>query len=225
LSAIGGLDPSALTELVPLMRRTADLDPRSLVRVRVRPSVASALVQLPFGVLIGRRIAGEFGDAFDATFATAQLLDWLDQTDEPNPVGRTQPPPTRDLDWRGGLPPESGWRRVETVPDDIVRGLVRKGALTLKEAAQREGIPGAQPRAEVADALLDSVVLTIADEQSPTSAPVEVTLRLISAVVRVGFLARDSHLAIDVAGRWLRLAASYGSAYAERPGQALGLLR
>ena len=31
------------------------------------------------------------------------------------------------------------------------------------DAAEREGVPGAQPRAEVADALLDSVVLTVSN--------------------------------------------------------------
>ena len=93
--------------------------------------------------------------------------------------------------WRATVPPDTGWLRVEIVPDDVVRGLVRQGALTLKEAAEREGMPGAQPRAEVADALLDSVVLTATKDADR----VEVSLRSLSALVRMGFLARGSHLA------------------------------
>ncbi len=52
---------------------------------------------------------------------------------------------------------------------------------------------------------------------------VQVSLRQVSALVRMGFLARDSHLAVDIAGRWLRLAATYGSVYAERKGLGLSL--
>ena len=61
-------------------------------------------------------------------------------------------------------------------------------------------VPGASPRAEVADSLLDSVVLTVSD----ATARVEVNLRQLSALVRMGFLEHDSHVAVDVAGRWLR---------------------
>jgi hypothetical protein len=147
----------------------------------------------------------------DSVYRTVDFIDWLDG--EP---GRAAPA-GHDAEWRSGRPPQQGWRRVETIPDDVVRGLVRSGALTLKEAAEREGLPNAQPRAEVADALLDSIVLTA--EQGAMRA--EVSLRMLSALVRMGFLPRDSHLAIDIAGRWLRLAATYGSAYSERPGFGL----
>jgi hypothetical protein len=78
-------------------------------------------------------------------------------------------------------------------------------------------VPGAQPRAEVADALLDSVVLTVS--AGDRSAPV--TLRTLSAVTRLGFLPRGSYIAVDVAGRWIRVAAAYGSVYAERAGLGL----
>lgn len=205
------VDVRELADLTPLIRRAAALDPASLVRIRTRPAAAHALVRLPFGVLVGRRIPGTFAIAHDATYATADLLGWLDEA--------TPEPAQRDAAWRGGIPVESGWRRIETVPDDVIRGLVGQGALTLRDAAGREGTPGAQPRAEVTDALLDSIVLTVSD----ASTEIEINLRLLSAVVRMGFLARDSHLAIDVAGRWVRLAASYGSAYVERPGFGLGL--
>ena len=128
-------------------------------------------------------------------------------------------PAARDAAWRGGTPPEHGWHRIEPVPDTELRPLVRTGALTLKEAAEREGVPGAQPRQEVADALLDSVVLTVRDQGYSA----EVTLRTLSALTRMGFLARDSHAAIDVAGRWIRVVGAYGTVYAERPGAGLTL--
>ncbi len=94
----------------------------------------------------------------------------------------------------------------------MIRGLVRSGAQALQDAAAREGVPGAQPRAEVADALLDAVVLT-ADGGGRRA---QVTLRTLSALTRMGFLPRGSSAAIDVAGRWVRVAAEYGSVFAGR---------
>lgn len=232
---------NALAELAPLLRRALALDPAGVVRLRIAPGEASALIRLPFGVLVGRRIPGDFQASHDATYPVGELLEWIDSGGQRAAEAVPLPPP-RDDAWRGARPPDSGWRRVETVPDTVVRDLVRRGALTLKEAAEREGLPGAQPRAEVADALLDSTVLTAdTDDAGDTGDPdraggaadpdraggerVEVSLRLLSALVRMGFLARDSHLAVDIAARWLRLAASYGSVYAERGGLGLGALR
>jgi hypothetical protein len=224
-------DPAAeLVELVPLLRRAVAVDAKSLVRIRVRADSASAFILLPFAVLAGRRIAGEFASQLDGAFGSAELLEWLDhdpksakpglalmpmQTPVPMPM-----PASQDAQWRSALPPERGWRRVETVPDDVIRTLVRAGARTLRQAAEREGVPGGQARAEVGEVLLDTVVLTAESDTDH----VMINLRLVSALTRMGFMARDSHIAIDVGGRWVRVAAAYGSVYAERPGLGLGLI-
>ena len=203
-----------LHELAPALRRAVALDPGSLVRIVVAASTVSALVRLPFGVLVSRVVQSEQAQQApsDTTVSAAELLAWLD-------AERPDLPASRDAEWRTGLPPRAGWQRVDTVPDEVVRGLVRSGAQALKQAAEREGVPDAQPRAEVADALLDSVVLTV--EEGGRS--VQLTLRTLSALTRMGFLPRDSHIAVDVAGRWTRIAAVYGSVYAERPGSGLSL--
>lgn len=202
-----------VSDLAPLVRRAVGLDPAALARVRRSGAHVSVLVRLPFGVLAARTIettgAGADGDT---TVRGSELLAWLDGEQD-------TPPQARDAQWRGGSPPTSGWRRVDRVPDADIRPLVRSGALTLKQAAEREGVPGAQPREAVADALLDSVVLTA----SGAGLTVEITLRTLSALTRMGFLPRDSYAAIDVAGRWVRVAAAYGSVYAERPGAGLSL--
>jgi hypothetical protein len=203
-----------LHELSPALRRAVALDPGSLVRIVVAAPTVSAFVRLPFGVLVARVVQSTQSDpaGSDTTVSAAELLAWLDGE-------RPDPPTSRDAEWRTGLPPRAGWQRVYTVPDEVVRGLVRSGAQALKQAAEREGVPNAQPRAEVADALLDSVVLTVEDGGQS----VQLTLRTLSALTRMGFLPRDSHIAVDVAGRWTRIAAAYGSVYAERPGSGLGL--
>ena len=218
MTPAAGLDAAAgdLQELSGVLRRAVSLDPDGLVRVRVIAPTISALVRLPFGVLVARTVELAHGadSPIDTTVSAASLVAWLDgEADDP--------PAARDAEWLSGLPPTAGWRRIDIVPGDVVRGLVRSGASALKQAAGREGVPFAQPRSEVADALLDTVVLTVAGDGTT----VELTLRSLSALVRMGFLPRESHIAVDVAGRWIRVAAAYGSVYAERPGFGLGMLR
>lgn len=221
---LAALAPQTGAEFAPLLRRAVGLDPACLARLRIGADAVRLLIRLPFNVLVGRSLeaaapGGTLGHrpTVDVTLNAGQLLDWIDGT-------RPDAPPSRDADWRGAAPPDSGWHRIETVPDAVVRDLVRTGALTLKQAAEREALPGAQPRAEVADVLLDSIVLTASDET--TGARAEVSLRALSALTRMGFLPRGSHVAVDIAGGWTRLAAAYGSVFAEPAGAAgLGLLR
>ncbi len=207
-----GVGADELAELSPFARRVADLDAGALVRVRPRDEQISLLARLPFGVLAGRTVvdarvrAGE-----DGVFGAQAFVDWVDN-------GGT-PAPRLDASWHVGVPPLSGWRRIEAVPDQVVRELVRAGALALKDAASREGVPGAQPRSEVSDALLDSVVLTASDDIDSAA----ISLRLLSALTRMGFLARDSQAIVAVSGRWTRVSGAYGSVFAERPGLGLGL--
>ncbi len=210
-----GVERDSLRELAPLARRALSLDPGALVRVRSVDGRLSLLVRLPFGVLAARTIALERdGAKIDVTVRASELLEWLD-------VAGAAEPAARDTEWRSALPPAHGWHRVDTVPDSVVRELVRTGALTLQNAAVRDGVPGAQPRAAVADALLDSIVLTASDDAGRTAS---VALRTLSALTRLGFLPRDSHVALDSVGRWTRVAAEYGSVYAERPGFGLAVL-
>jgi hypothetical protein len=203
-----------LDGLVPLSRRVAALDPRGVLRIRLGTGIVAGYARLPFAVLVGRTVRVDWaGPAFDCVVRAGELVSWLQ--------GQTREVPTlRDVEWRGALPPARGWHRVDRIPDAVIRDVVRKGAATFRDAAAREGVPGGQPRAEVADALLDSVVLTAA--QGGVRA--EVSLRTISAMTRMGFVPDGSQVAVDVCGRWSRVAGEYGSAYAERPGLALGIV-
>ncbi|MEO6886629.1 MAG: hypothetical protein ABI232_10150 [Jatrophihabitantaceae bacterium] len=203
-----------VAELMPVLRRVATLDAMALARLRIANGVAVVFVRLPFGVLVSRSVAHPGAETADLCVRTADLLDWFDGDDDV-PIER------RESDWRGSLPPTTGWQRIETVPDDVIRGLVRSGALALKDAAAREGVAGAQPRAEVADALLDSIVLSVRQNGGPGAA--DLTLRSLSALTRMGFLRRESAAGIDLAGRWTRIAAEYGSVLVERPGFDLGV--
>ena len=207
-----------LAGLRPLARRVAALNPNGVLRIRLDADTLAGYARLPFAVLVGRTVRVVWtAPPVDCVVRAGDLVSWLDGDS-------SEPPLRRDVEWRGALPPVTGWRRVERVPATVVRDVVRKGAATFREAAEREGVQlgrrGVQPRAEVADALLDSVVLTAVDG----NARAEVTLRTVSALTRMGFLPNGSHVAIDVCGRWSRVAAEYGSVYVERPGLALGIV-
>jgi hypothetical protein len=208
-------DRESLIELAPVLRRALTLDPQSLARLRFGGESAAVLVRLPFGVLVSRTVRSTArAEPLDVTVRADEALRW---TDDAN----SAPPEPRDAEWRTGLPPAKGWRRLDTVPEDVIRPLVRSGALALKDAAAAEGVPGAQPRAQLADALLDSTVLTVHDEAGNSA---EVSLRALSALTRMGFLPRGGHAHVDTAGRWIRVVGEYGTVYRERPGHGL-LLR
>lgn len=194
MTSLRDLDREALDELAPFARRVANLDPRTVARIRVRNATATILARLPFRVLVSRSLASA-GDGVDVTVAAGELVAWLDGGPEP---------PARDAEWRSGLPPGRDWRRLDSVPDEVIRPLVRTGALTLKGMTER-----------AADALLDSVVLTVTNEGGGRA---EVTLRAVSALTRMGFLPRGTSAHVDVAGRWTRVVAQHGTVYLERPG-------
>jgi hypothetical protein len=196
----------AWAELTPLVRRAAALDPGTLVRLTRSAGVQTVWVALPFGVLASRTVpaSAEMGD-MDLVAAADETLSWLDG-------GRPEPPARLDLLWRGSLPARAGWRRLDVVPDVAIRDVVRAGAREIK------ALGGMSPRRE--QALLDAVVLTVAGD----GAEAKITLRVAAALTRMGFLPRNSHAGVDVAGRWIRLAGTYGAVYAEQPGAGLSLL-
>lgn len=201
-------DAEALTELEPLLRRAVDVNPGSLVRLRSVGSVLTAFVTV-FDVLVGRsvRIGGE-QDGLDLTAAAADVIAAIESG--------TTSVARRDADWRGSVPPLTGWQRIDSVPDESIRALVRSGALALKEAGDRG--PGLSARAPAAEALLDSVVLTVAAEDATGTPSVEITLRMVSALTRMGFLPRGSEVGVDLCGGWTRLAGGYGAVFARPAG-------
>jgi hypothetical protein len=224
-----------LADLAPLLRRVQALQATAVTRLRHQNGKVTALIQLPFAVLVGRTISVDpalLAPELDhePTVGVAALLAWLD--------GHTaDPPPRQDQAWRGAVPPASGWRSIDVVPATVVRDLVAAGTRTLREAAQREGLgDSATPRTAVVEALLDSVVVTASADAGTTTAgavpvraapsdTVEITLRPLSALTRMGFLFGAEQVKIDVNARWIRVATQSGSAYLERPGLGLTLLR
>ena len=103
---------------------------------------------------------------------------------------------------------------METVPGEVVRDLVRQGA-EAHVAAADQGLG-----ARAAEALLDLVVLTVTS--GPATA--KVTNRSLSALSSLGFLPVGGNVVVSVNRGWTRVAAEFGSAYAEPVGRGLALL-
>jgi hypothetical protein len=195
--------PAQLADFVPLAERAVSIDPASMIRFRAAEQTVAGYVRLPYDVLAGRTLAVEPTGPFDVTVAAADFARWVEQAG-PAPAGK-------DAHWLSPLPPRRGWRRVDVVPDSVIRGLVRSGAELAGGATSKQS----------QESLLASVVLTAgAGDGSPD---VQVRLGALTALTRLGFLPRDSEVGIDVVPGWVRVAAGYGSTYVS-DGRPLGLL-
>jgi hypothetical protein len=186
-------------DLASFLGRVVALDPAAVARLRAVGDRVTAYVRLPFGVLVSRTVAGA-ADPPDVTVGAGDLLAVLDPAGA-GPVVRW--PRRRDVEWRAALPPAEGWRRLDSVPGDVVRALVRAGRDALR------AVP-AGAAAAAGESLLDHESLTVSGAGRTAVLP----LRVLGALTRMGFLGDGAEpVAVSAAGGWTRLAAPYGSAY------------
>jgi hypothetical protein len=219
MSAASRVAPVGLGEFVPLLRRLDTLDPETLVRLRPErapgegTAAAAALTlfaALPFDVLVSRTLAWDASSnaAPAATAHAGELLRWA--------IGEAEDPSPRDDQWRGALPPARGWARLDVLDDAVIRDRVRVGAIAVKELTDNAG-EQEQVRQTAIEALLDSIVLTVAagdPQKAPPGERADIPLRTVSALTRMGFVPRGSQVAVDVCRGWIRVGARYGAAYA-----------
>lgn len=193
-----------LADAGPFLGRLVRLDRAAVVRLRPAGERVTLWAALPWGVLVGRTVAGTVPD--DVTVGAAALLDTLGSGD---PL-----PARRDADWRMALPPSAG-AAVERVATTDLRRIAVAAAGTLREAST-QGVGGrAVGQRALRDALLDHVAIVATP---PAGGPIEVPQRLVQAVVKMGFLgntgaASDAFVEIRTAGRWIGLSAPYGVAW------------
>lgn len=211
----GGDDASAF------LARLVRLDRASVVRLRPAGPARTALwAWLPWSVLVTREVAGVGVD--DATVRADELLAELSR-------GGPDLPVRRDDQWRWPLPPPG--RVVESMAGGDVRRVAEAAAGTLRTAST-SGVGGrAVGQRALRDALLDHVAVVV--EYGPVdggpAGRAEVPQRLVQAVVRMGFLGgvpaagpgpgesgsspTDGPVRVRVAGRWIGLAAPFGTAW------------
>jgi len=198
------------------LARLTRLDPATVVRLRSGPGDQTALwARLPWSVVVSRLVAG--AGPGDATVPAAGLLAELER-------GGDRLPERRDADWRWPLPPDRESRVLERIPAAELLRIAESAAGALR-AASAGGVSGrAVGERLVRDALLDHVAIEVTDEARGPRARVEVSQRLVQAVVRMGFLGHPDRAAshrvlVRTAGRWVGLSAPYGSAWLLRSNQ------
>ncbi len=216
------LDRQDWLELAPMVRRIARIDATAPVRLIDAPDRRrTAMARLPSGALVARAVgyderpgyAERRGRGLDVTARAGDLGRWLDaDADADDRAAAT--PERDDASWRGGRPPQGGWLRLERVPAAVVHDLVRAGARAHVDAAD-QGLG-----ARAVDTLLDRPVLTVSDGTDTA----EITNRSLSALVGMGFLPENGHVVVATSRGWTRVAAEFGSAYAEPRRDGLVLL-
>ena len=221
LSRLLRLDPAALVRLRPMRAGVGagrDVDEARRPADAVGGDLVEMWAMLPFGVLVGRVVPS--GVERDVTVSAAELLATL--TDHSLPE-----PPRRDAAWHWPLPSSPG-RWVETVPAEAVAQVAAAASRTLREASAH-GVAGrAVGERVLRDALLDHVPIVVTGAQGER---VEVSQRLVQAVVQMGFLGQrapqtsasgatfgDASVAVRFASAWIGLVTMYGCAwYRESP--------
>jgi hypothetical protein len=236
---VSGLRLGGVTEaaaLASFLGRLVALEPAAVVRLRSAAGRVTAYARLPFGVLVSRTVGGA-GDPADVTVGAGDLLAALERGRAGSPHAGRESSPTswgvtlsgppgervagtatvgwprrRDMEWRAALPPVDDWVRLDSVPGDVVRRLVRAGREALR------AVP-AGAAAAAGESLLDHESLTVTGAGRTAVLP----LRVLGSLTRMGFLGEGAEpVVVSVAAGWTRLAGAYGSAYQHTaPGLAL----
>lgn len=186
--------------------RLTHLDPAAVVRLRaVGPDRTVLWARLPWRPLVTREMAAAAPDT-DLTVSAADLL-----------AARDAWPGRRDAAWRWPLPAHAG-EVVEEVPAAEVRDIAAAAAATVRQVSS-EGMAGRAVGARVLrEALLDHVAVVI---KTSAGERLEVSQRLVQAVIRMGFLGppgTPDPVRVRRAGSWVGLAARYGTAWLPGPG-------
>lgn len=199
MSALAIPDPDDRSDLGAFVGRVVRLDPTSVVRLRAGRGTVTAWATTPFDVLATRTVHGTL-EPFDVTVAATALLTALTveraAVVDPGPGGL----------WPAELPPETGWKPVDTVPSAEIDGVTERGLTVARENAGPLGPPAS---------LLDQTVLTVTGAAGPT---VKVPMRCLFALSGMGFVVTDDTAPVRVSatGSWLRLDARYGAVVRRR---------
>lgn len=222
---VGGHGLVGIPDAGAFLARLVRLDRGALVRLRpTGPGRVALWAHLPWSVLVTRTVSGP--GPGDVTVRAAELLDELDR-------GGSRLPARHDSEWRWPLPSGAG-QIVEEVPGTRVRQLAAAAAGTLRSAAS-EGVAGrAVGQRVLRDALLDHVAVVVTASGQPVGSDrIEVSQRLVQAIVRMGFLGAapasaaslapptEDPVQVRTAGRWVGLAAPFGAAWLLKVNQLL----
>ena len=156
-----------------------------------------------FDVLVARAVTGRVRP-LDVTCAADRLVSGLRAADE---TGFYDPGYPMDSAWRGGLPPETGFVRLDDVPAAVLTDLARQGAELARESGSAQGPP---------TSLMDQEVLTVSAGETAVGVPMRCVLAL-EAMRFVPDPAPESEaVRVSVLPTWLRIDARFGSVFRRR---------
>lgn len=195
---------AARTDLLTFSSRVARLAPDGLIRLKGNGATTSAFA-LVVGVLVRKDFTATMADAVDLTAPAKQLAEAVERSVTTSEHVRLPDPV--DAQWRASLPPASDWTHREDLPTPEIRQTLDLAG------SQLRGLDDSQVAA-AGDAMLSQ---TIAMVDRDGVDPVEIPMRLLVAMSRLGFLteAESANDTIRVAtnGKWVVAATRIGAAF------------
>jgi len=194
----------ARTDLLTFTSRVARLAPDGFVRLKQEKDRTTAWA-LVIGVLVRHDFSATLEGADDLTVSGAALASAVDRSVTSSQM--VELPPSMDAAWRASLPPASAWTHREDLPT--------------AEILQTLDLAGSQLRAlddsQVAAAGDSMLSQTIAMVDRDSADPVELPMRMLVAMSRLGFLTEASGendtVRVATNGRWVVAATRLGAAF------------
>ncbi len=158
------------------------------------------------GTLVRREFHGRLEGAHDIAVSAADFATRLGVSVSTSAF--VELPASADTKWRGTIPPAAGWRMVEDIPASALIDAVESAGASLTDL-EDHALNAA------ADSMLSQPVLTV---DAPGEAPIELSLRILLCLTRMGFLAGERVGPGNVArvaanGPWVIIATMQGAAY------------
>ncbi|WP_153503211.1 hypothetical protein [Cumulibacter manganitolerans] len=204
MTALRPASAAARTDLLTLTSRVARLAPDGLVRLKGERDRVTAWA-LVVGVLVRRDINATLEGVADVTVSGKALADAVERS--VSSADQVPLPSSMDAAWRASLPPASGWTHREDLPTG--------------EILQTLDLAGSQLRAlddtQVAAAGDSMLSQTIAMVDRDSADPVEIPMRMLVAMSRLGFLTEPSTtndtIRVATHGAWVVAATRLGAAF------------
>ncbi|MGI9164490.1 MAG: hypothetical protein ACR2JI_16450 [Mycobacterium sp.] len=197
-------DPAQRNDLAVFAERVLRTDAAAVIRLRTRADgLVGAWAVTGFDVLVARAVTGRVRP-LDVTCAADRLGPGLRAADA---TGFYDQGYSMDSAWRGGLPPETGFVRLDDVPAAVFADLARQGAELARESGSAHGPP---------TSLMDQEVLTVKAGETAAGVPMRCVLAL-EAMRFVPDPAPESEVVrVSVQPAWLRIDARFGSVFRRR---------
>lgn len=166
----------------------------------------TAVWAIVLGTLVRREFHGRLDGTGDIAVSARDFATKLDVS--VSKAAYVDLPASADTKWRGTIPPASGWRLVEDIPAGALIDAVEAAGASLTDL-EDHALNAA------ADSMLSQPVLTV---DAPGEAPIELSLRILLCLTRMGFLSGERVEPGNVArvaanGPWVIIATLQGAAY------------